>query len=120
MRAALYPGRAGGGGAVAAGSTAKLAPGEEAVLRTQAGKTGSTGVLCKPARKGNCCGSWTQKQGISSYFPALIAVAPNKLLFSPSTGSRVEGHAMSSTPITLSAGSIPRRADNVEIAPQIS
>jgi hypothetical protein len=85
MRAALYPGRAGGGGAVAAGSTVKLGPGEWAILLTEPGKTGSTGVLCKAAGKGNCCVAQTRKQEISSYFPALIAVAQNNLLFSPST-----------------------------------
>jgi hypothetical protein len=44
-------------------------------------KTGSIGVLRKPAGKGNCCAREIRKQEISSYFPALIAVAQNKLLF---------------------------------------
>jgi len=47
-------------------------------------KIGSTGVLPKPVVKGNCYvfGAWNQK--ISSYFPGVIAIAQNKLLF---TGS---------------------------------
>jgi hypothetical protein len=46
-----------------------------------ASKTGSTGVLPKPAAKGNCCVPGGVKQEISSYFPGLIAIAQNKLLF---------------------------------------
>jgi hypothetical protein len=71
-------------GAFTAGSTVKLAPGEWSVLRTKPGKTGSTGVLHKLAGKGNCYIDRTKKQEISSYFPTLIAVAQNNLLFSRS------------------------------------
>jgi len=88
-------------------------------LRTKPGKPGSTGVLRKTAKKGNCYIYWTKKQEISSYFPSLIAVIQNNILFSGSNWLRVKGNTMSST-TTLQAGSIPRRADNVEIAPQIS
>jgi hypothetical protein len=47
-------------------------------------KTGSTGVLPKPAATGNCYATDAWNREISSYFPWVIAIAQNKLLF---TGS---------------------------------
>jgi hypothetical protein len=44
-------------------------------------KTGSTGVLPKSAVKGNCYATGARNQEISSYFPGVIAIAQNKLLF---------------------------------------
>src|SRR5271169_610302 len=87
MGAALYAGKAGGGGAGDRGSTAKLCHSQWKFRRLEAGKSGSTGVLRKPAREGNCCISRRQKQEISSYFPGLIAVIQNKFLFKGSRRS---------------------------------
>src|SRR6185312_5062969 len=73
------------------------------------------GVLPAPAKWGNCCILDAGKREISSYFPGVIAVLQNKLLLHGSC--RLSGAAMSTT---YAPGSLPRRADNVELAPRIS
>jgi hypothetical protein len=77
MGAALYPATR------AMGARAPTAP--QLSCRPFAPKTGSTDVLSKPARKGNCCPAGAFEQEISSYFPWLIAIAQNKLLFKGSS-----------------------------------
>jgi hypothetical protein len=48
------------------------------------GQMGDTGVLLKAAWNGMSCIIFGQKREISSYFPVVIAVAQNNLLFSGS------------------------------------
>src|SRR6185312_7419668 len=73
------------------------------------------GVLPAPAKWGNSCIPDAGNREISSYFPGVIAVLQNKLLLHGSC--RLSGAAMSTT---YAPGSLPRRADNVELAPRIS
>jgi hypothetical protein len=50
-------------------------------LRVFGRKIGSSGVLLKAVTTGNCCALRGIKQETSSYFPLLIAVTRNRLLF---------------------------------------